>query len=96
MASDDAVAIVGGGGKTSAMFRLAREVVQSGGRVCSGARVDVVLVQPERADLPLGSLVSDARGEFRGNLVIPWNAALGEHTLTAIATGCAPRGRGVR
>ena len=71
-------------------------VVQSGGRVCSGARVDVVLVQPERESLPLGSLVSDARGEFRGNLVIPWNATLGEHGLLATASGCAPRGRGVR
>jgi hypothetical protein len=70
--------------------------VQSGSRICSGARVDVVLVQPGRADLPLGSLVSDARGEFRGNLIIPWNAGLGEHTLLATATGCASRGRGVR
>jgi len=71
-------------------------LVQSGGRVCSGARVDISLVQPERADLPLGRLVTDPRGEFRGNLVIPWNAALGEHTVLATATGCAPRGRGVR
>ena len=71
-------------------------VVQSGGRVCSGARVDVVLVAPGRESLPLGSLVSDARGEFRGSLVIPWNAALGEHTLLATASGCASRGRGVR
>ena len=31
MAPDEAVAIVGGGGKTSAMFRLAREVVDAGG-----------------------------------------------------------------
>ena len=44
-------------------------LVQSGGRVCSGARVDVVLVQPERADLPLGSLVSDARGHSSQRLV---------------------------
>ena len=71
-------------------------LVQSGGRACSGARVDVVLVQPGHDSLPLGSLVSDAHGEFRGNLVIPWNAALGEHTLLASAAGCAPRGRGMR
>lgn len=33
MAADESVALVGGGGKTTAMFRLAREVVDRGGRV---------------------------------------------------------------
>ncbi len=33
MAADESVALVGGGGKTTAMFRLAREVVERGGRV---------------------------------------------------------------
>lgn len=64
--------------------------VQSGERACSGARVDVLLGQPQGNSLPLGSLASDARGEFRGYLVIPWNAELGEHTLQATATGCKP------
>ena len=32
MAADEIVALVGGGGKTTAMFRLAREVVDRGGR----------------------------------------------------------------
>ena len=32
MAADESVALVGGGGKTTAMFRLAREVVDGGGR----------------------------------------------------------------
>ena len=32
MKTDDVVAIVGGGGKTTAMFRLAREAVERGGR----------------------------------------------------------------
>ena len=32
MTADEAVALVGGGGKTTAMFRLAREVVEGGGR----------------------------------------------------------------
>jgi molybdenum cofactor cytidylyltransferase len=32
MAADESVALVGGGGKTTAMFRLAREVVDRGGR----------------------------------------------------------------
>jgi len=33
MTADEVVALVGGGGKTTAMFRLAREVVDSGGSV---------------------------------------------------------------
>lgn len=33
MTADESVALVGGGGKTTAMFRLAREVVDRGGRV---------------------------------------------------------------
>ena len=33
MTTDEAVALVGGGGKTTAMFRLAREAVDRGGRV---------------------------------------------------------------
>lgn len=33
MTGDEVVALVGGGGKTTAMFRLAREVVDRGGRV---------------------------------------------------------------
>jgi hypothetical protein len=64
--------------------------VQGSERVCGGARVDVLLAQATGNDLPLGSLVSDTRGEFRGNLVIPWNAELGEHSLIATATGCKP------
>lgn len=55
---------------------------------CSGARVDVLLGQTNGEALPLGSLVTDPRGDFRGPLVIPWSAALGEHTLLATATGC--------
>lgn len=62
--------------------------VQGESRPCSGARVDVLLGQTNGEALPLGSLVTDARGDFRGPLVIPWNAALGEHTLLATATGC--------
>lgn len=65
--------------------------VASGGHPCSGARVDVLLEQGEAAALPLGSLVSDSRGEFKGTLVIPWNAALGEHALSATASFCSPR-----
>lgn len=62
--------------------------VQAQGRPCSGARVDVTLGQASGAPLPLGSLVTDSRGNFRGHLVIPWNAALGSHALQATATAC--------
>jgi hypothetical protein len=65
--------------------------VASDGHPCSGARVDVLLEQPQAAALPLGSLVSDSRGEFRGTLVIPWKARLGEHALSATGSFCAPR-----
>jgi hypothetical protein len=65
--------------------------VQSGAGACSGARVDVALSRDNADPLPLGSLVSDGRGEFRGSLVIPWNAVLGDHALVATATGCSAR-----
>jgi transglutaminase superfamily protein len=65
--------------------------VQNGSGACSGARVDVALSRDGAPPLPLGSLVSDGRGEFRGSLVIPWNAVLGDHALVATATGCAAR-----
>jgi transglutaminase superfamily protein len=65
--------------------------VQNGAGACSGARVDVALSRDNAEPLPLGSLVSDGRGEFRGSLVIPWNAVLGDHALVASATGCAAR-----
>ena len=70
--------------------------VEAGGHICSGARVDVVLGVPGSGALAIGSLMSDSRGEFGGNLVIPWNATLGQHTLSATAAGCMPRGIGTR
>ena len=45
MASDESVAIVGGGGKTSAMFRLAREVVQGGGRAITTTTTRIFAAQ---------------------------------------------------
>jgi transglutaminase superfamily protein len=65
--------------------------VQQERRPCSGARVDVLLATQSQPAIPLGTLVSDERGEFRGRLVIPWNAPLGEHTLSANVSGsCGP------
>jgi hypothetical protein len=62
--------------------------VQRDTHPCSGARVDILLAQPNGEPLALGSLITDSRGDFRGPLVIPWSAALGEHTLMATASGC--------
>jgi hypothetical protein len=65
--------------------------VQQERRVCSGARVDVLLGTESQPAIQLGTLVSDEHGEFRGRLVIPWNAPLGEHTLSANVSGsCGP------
>lgn len=59
-------------------------------RACSGVRVDIGLALPEARPLPLGTLVSDDRGDFRGHLVIPWSAPLGQHELVARVRGeCA-------
>jgi hypothetical protein len=61
--------------------------VRDAGQRCSGANIEILLGQPQGANIALGTLVSDARGEFRGHLVIPWHAHLGEHTLIAVAKG---------
>ncbi len=66
-------------------------LVQQDRRPCNGARVDVLLGTESQPAIALGTLVSDERGEFRGRLVIPWNAPLGEHTLSANVSGsCGP------
>ena len=58
IAADESVALVGGGGKTTAMFRLAREVVDRGGRVITttttrifGAQIALAPAHVPAADL---------------------------------------------
>ena len=58
MAADESVALVGGGGKTTAMFRLAREVVDRGGRAITttttrifGAQIALAPAHVPAADL---------------------------------------------
>jgi hypothetical protein len=66
--------------------------VQTGQRTCSGVRVDISLGNPGGASIALGSLVSDEKGRFRGQIVIPWSAPLGDQQLFATASGdCAAR-----
>ena len=69
MKRDDVVALVGGGGKTTAMFRLARETVEQGGRaitttttrifgaqiVLSPAHVPAALATRERVEAALAA-----------------------------------------
>src|SRR5262249_10549683 len=45
MTSDDVVALVGGGGKTTAMFRLAREMVARGGRAITTTTTRIFAAQ---------------------------------------------------
>jgi molybdenum cofactor cytidylyltransferase len=49
MTADDVVALVGGGGKTTAMFRLAREVVDKGGSVITTTTTRIFGAQIARA-----------------------------------------------
>ena len=58
MAADESVALVGGGGKTTAMFRLAREMVDRGGRAITttttrifGAQIALAPAHVPAADL---------------------------------------------
>jgi len=47
--ADDVVALVGGGGKTSAMFRLAREIVERGGRAITTTTTHIFATQIAQA-----------------------------------------------
>lgn len=49
VSSNDVVAFVGGGGKTSAMFRLAAEIVESGGRVITTTTTRIFAAQTKLA-----------------------------------------------
>jgi len=65
--------------------------VSEGRRACSGVSVEVGLGARGGQMLPLGTLISDRLGNFGGSLVVPWNAPLGEHAVTARALGGCPR-----
>jgi probable selenium-dependent hydroxylase accessory protein YqeC len=76
MAADEVVALVGGGGKTTAMFRLAREVADNGGRVITttttrifGAQIQLAPAHVPAADLTR-ERVSAALAVHRHVLVI--------------------------
>jgi hypothetical protein len=64
--------------------------VAAGGRSCAGMSVAIELAA-QAASVPLGTLISDAKGSFAGRLIVPWNAMLGDHTLAARALGSCER-----
>ena len=61
MAADEVVALVGGGGKTSAMFRLAREVAERGGNAITTTTTRIFAAQIALA--PAHILAADATRE---------------------------------
>jgi molybdenum cofactor cytidylyltransferase len=61
MASDEIVALVGGGGKSTAMFRLAREIVERGGTAITTSTTHIFSSQIALA--PAHVLVADATPE---------------------------------
>jgi molybdenum cofactor cytidylyltransferase len=85
MTADESVALVGGGGKTTAMFRLAREAVERGGRAITttttrifGAQIALAPAHVPAADLTR-ERVAAALGIHRHVLVIgPTEAGSGK------------------
>jgi transglutaminase-like putative cysteine protease len=61
------------------------------------AHVAVVISARERktgAMSPLGELVTDARGDYRGSLLVPRSIGVGDYELVAVTQGDARCGRG--
>jgi hypothetical protein len=66
-------------------------LVTASGQSCAGMSVQIELSDAQSNLLPLGTLISDSHGNFAGRLIVPWNAALGDHTLRARALGSCER-----
>jgi len=79
---DDVVALVGGGGKTSAMFRLAREIVDKGGTVITTTTTRIFAAQIALA--PSHVPAGDATRERVA-------AALAQHRHTLVVGATNPR-----
>ena len=82
VSGDDVVALVGGGGKTSAMFRLAREIVDKGGSVITTTTTRIFAAQIALA--PSHVPAADATRERVA-------AALAEHRHTLVVGATNPR-----
>lgn len=59
------------------------------GRLCPFARVDLVWDRPGQAPSPLGSVATDAKGRFEGQVPVPRGAAVGDGVVRAtLGTRC--------
>jgi hypothetical protein len=78
----------GGAERGKALFVAGR--VSDEGHACSGVSVALSLSGSSGPPIPLGTLVTDARGDFSGSLVVPYQVPLGAHALLARpSSGCA-------
>ena len=81
MAADEVVALVGGGGKTTAMFRLAREMVEKGGSAITTTTTRIFGAQIALAPAHVGS------GATRENI----SAALAAHRHVLVIGDTNPK-----
>jgi molybdenum cofactor cytidylyltransferase len=86
LAPAEVVALVGGGGKTTAMFRLAREVVERGGRAVTTTTTHIFATQVALA--PAHLLVDEAKPD-------DLRAALEAHRLVLVTGPENPQNRRV-
>ena len=65
------------------------------GRPCAIARVDISLTTPGTGSIPIGTLVTDADGNYEGSLTVPLSLAAGDYEVEATvpAGSCAPSRR---
>ena len=85
MTADEIVALVGGGGKTTAMFRLAREVVDRGGRVITttttrifGAQIALAPAHVPAADATRERIAAALAGHGHVLVIGPTEAGSGK------------------
>jgi hypothetical protein len=72
-----------------------RGTARSKGQPCAHLRVDVVLlVEGEAAERRLGSLSTDDRGRYAGEVVVPADIPIGDHELIVATPGNASCGTG--
>jgi hypothetical protein len=67
--------------------------VDSAAGTCAYVRVDVIL-SSDRAEAPLGSLATDADGNFQGAVIVPPNVAVGDYDVILTTPGDSRCGKG--
>jgi 5-hydroxyisourate hydrolase-like protein (transthyretin family) len=69
--------------------------VSAEGEPCAGVRVEIVLraATPHAKDVVVGSLATDAHGDFGGALVVPSSVPLGDYEVHARTGGDMRCGR---